>query len=124
MFRLIYIAFLLFAVASAAVADQKASIQVDEPLQIHASGAPVQMVIARTPGGRGKVVVNRSDQVVEIFDMNLNRVEVIKAWQAVSVEGSLRDNSTVAISIGGSDFAYIDFVHGTVATIKSEQEGQ
>lgn len=124
MFRFIYIAFLLFAVASAAVADQKARIQVDEPVQIHVTAAPTQLVIARTPGGRGKLVVNRSGEVVEIFDMNLNRVDVIKPWQSVSVEGSLREESMVAISIGGSDFAYVDFAHGTVVTIKSEQEGQ
>jgi hypothetical protein len=93
-------------------------------VQIHVTGTPTQMVIARTPGGRGKLVVNRSEELVEIFDMNLNRLEVIKPGQALSVEESLRDNSMVAISIGGSDFAYIDFVHGTVATIKSEQEGQ
>ena len=122
MFRFIYIAFLLFAVASAATADQKARVQVDEPVQIHVTGTPAQMVIARTPGGRGKLVVNRSDELVEIFDMNLTRLEVIKPWQALSVEHSLHGDSTVAISIGGSDFAYVDFVDGTVATIKSEQE--
>ena len=124
MFRFIYIAFLLFAVASAAVADQKARVQVDEPVQIPVAGTPTRMVIAKTPGGRGKLVVNRSDEIVEIFDMNLNRLEVIKPWQSVSVEESLRDNSMVAISIGGSDFAYVDFAHGTVATVKSEQENQ
>lgn len=124
MFRFIYIAFLLFAVASAAVADQKARVQVDEPVQIPVAGTSTQLVIARTPGGHGKLVVNRSEKVVEIFDMNLNRLEIIKPWQSVSVAESLRDSSVVAISIGGSDFAYVDFAHGTVATVKSEQENQ
>jgi hypothetical protein len=123
-FRFIYIAFLLFAVASAAVADQKARVQVDEPVQIPVAGTSTQLVIARTPGGHGKLVVNRSEKVVEIFDMNLNRLEIIKPWQSVSVAESLRDSSVVAISIGGSDFAYVDFAHGTVATVKSEQENQ
>ena len=124
MFRLIYIAFLLFAAASAAAADQKARVQVDEPVQIQVAGTPTQMVIARSPGGRGKLVVNRSDESVEIFDMNLTRLEVIKPWQALSVQESLHGDATVAISVGGSDFVYVDFVDGTVATIKSEQEDQ
>ena len=56
--------------------------------------------------------------------MNLQRVEVIKPRQALNIETSLSGNPMVAISIGGSDFAYVDFVDGTVATIKSEQESQ
>lgn len=114
---------LCLAAATVANAGDSGNFAAGERIEVTAPTASFELTVSHNPAdGSRKLIVNMSNALIEIFDLNMQRIDAVKPRQSVDLTEILHGHGLVAISIGGGNAVYVDVSNGTVAIARNGQE--